>query len=621
MLNSSYFLIYVDPPFSFFSVGEMSDAEQDEEKNLENPDPESESIAEASGGDLNVESESVANSNQNCSPGNAPVERNTVSENVAASASNGSENERDTNESDVVVGSDNPEGFSINDNQAEAEGHENELNCQDSSLTEGDQNQCRSGELMARDLAENQNVESAEDGHDMNDLNEYAAEDEQYFPLACAGADSSVSLQPEGDIVLCDQNDGDAEGAVGASLEEEQSVSSHRTESCCQLDEYASQQHAAGSQDEVEDGGIPRNPLDVCEADGASASGQDISLAPESELEESRSQIIHERDNEPTESDGEAEVEEHNIIDGAGGGNVNENQNDVPDGEVNGAEGNDDLNIAANEDNVEVSENVLYEEKNVPEDEISVVSIGKPESYQPECDQSEGKDLQPNTGVNVEGASNPNVDNQVTDSSENDGSSTVMKFDPEKSGAVYSDRNAAGNEDLDGNSNNCDKNKPEDERTQRAEIVPNECVNALEAKNLKEITKETGAIPKNRTQHTDVSSLSKTVESKPSQRQNVDVDSEDELLSELDATLKSNSVDTSASSNSDKCAISHSEQTVKDGNPDSCDQCLRNNLQCSFKGSHHEKGGNSNIPGVKDLKKQLHQAKQMLLDRECEISR
>ncbi|XP_060584816.1 coiled-coil domain-containing protein 186-like isoform X2 [Ruditapes philippinarum] len=593
----------------------MSDAEQDEENILENPDPESDSVAEASGGDLNAESESIANSNQNCYPENSQLESSINNVNIAASASNGNEVEREINENEVIACSDNPEGFALADNQVEAEGQECESNFQNCSLTEGDQNQRRNEELLNGNLEENQNFEgdSVEDGHDFN---EYAAEDEQYFPLACAGADSNVSLQREGDNVVSDQNDGEAEGAVGASLEEE-TVTSHRTESCCQLDEYASQQHAAGSQEEVEDDGISRNPLDVCEADGASASGQDISLAPESELEESRSHIVLETVNEPTESDREAEHEAH--ADSAEGGDLNDIPNVHP-GEVNGAEGINETNNAADQVADTLPDNVLCEEKNVPEDEISVVSAEKPESYQPECDQSETKYLQQvQMGVNVIGASNGQLDNQATCKDVNSSNVRRNETENKKHDSKHLDRNAVENKDLDANSNSCDKNKPEDERTQRAEFAANKSGNAFEAKNL--ITKETGAIPKNRAQHSDAPSQLKSVESKPSQRQDVEVDSEDELLSELDATLKSNSVETSVSSNLDKCAISQDEQTVQGDNPDSCDQCLKNNLQCSFKGSHHEKGGNANIPGLKDLKKQLHQAKQMLLDRECEISR
>ena len=90
-----------------------------------------------------------------------------------------------------------------------------------------------------------------------------------------------------------------------------------------------------------------------------------------------------------------------------------------------------------------------------------------------------------------------------------------------------------------------------------------------------------------------------------------DVDSEEELLSELESTLKHNS---EPSPNS---AISEHGVTIKDMR---CDQCATNNLQCSLpNGILHGYGGNT--PESTNLKRQLHQAKQLLLERECQISR
>ena len=90
-----------------------------------------------------------------------------------------------------------------------------------------------------------------------------------------------------------------------------------------------------------------------------------------------------------------------------------------------------------------------------------------------------------------------------------------------------------------------------------------------------------------------------------------DVDSEEELLSELESTLKHNS---EPSPNS---AISEHGVTIKDMR---CDQCATNNLQCSLpNGILHGHGGNT--PEATNLKRQLHQAKQLLLERECQISR
>ena len=129
-----------------------------------------------------------------------------------------------------------------------------------------------------------------------------------------------------------------------------------------------------------------------------------------------------------------------------------------------------------------------------------------------------------------------------------------------------------------------------------------------------------GAIPKSKLFQTQTCSVSKipqknSIESveNTSKEENQGVDSEDELLSELDATLKGNSDKTSLNS-----AIADQEEG--DSTSTSCDQCIKNNLKCSLKnGILH--GDNTNIPDLKTLKKQLHQAKQLLLERECEISR
>ena len=128
-----------------------------------------------------------------------------------------------------------------------------------------------------------------------------------------------------------------------------------------------------------------------------------------------------------------------------------------------------------------------------------------------------------------------------------------------------------------------------------------------------------GAIPKSKQFQTDTELDSKiprknsneSVQS-TSKEDSQGVDSEDELLSELDATLKGNSDKTSLNS-----AIADKEESDRNK---SCDQCVRNNLKCSLRNGLLYSDG-SNIPDVKALKKQLHQAKQLLLERECEISR
>ena len=133
---------------------------------------------------------------------------------------------------------------------------------------------------------------------------------------------------------------------------------------------------------------------------------------------------------------------------------------------------------------------------------------------------------------------------------------------------------------------------------------------------------DTGAIPKSKT----VQSARGKGSDPNKNRQNYDsakvslelrnessgVDSEEELLSELDATLKDDSVKTSL-----RCAISNKDESEMNIR---CEQCARNNLQCILPNGYWC-GNGTNIPDVKNVKKQLHQAKQLLLERECEISR
>ena len=128
-----------------------------------------------------------------------------------------------------------------------------------------------------------------------------------------------------------------------------------------------------------------------------------------------------------------------------------------------------------------------------------------------------------------------------------------------------------------------------------------------------------GAIPKSKQFQTYTESDSKSPHENSdesvkntSKEESHGIDSEDELLSELDATLKINSDKTSLNS-----AISDKEESDRSI---SCDQCARNNLKCSLRNGLLY-GDGSNIPDVKTLKRQLHQAKQLLLERECQISR
>lgn len=613
----------------------MSDADPEDDEILENPDPEADSAAEASAS-LNAEADETVNGigggqrEQNVPAGQCPDENGENELNSAASASGGVIREENVdaglidlveNEDSLIQSaSENPEGFSFGEDQAEAEGQVNCRNRNNDSRTEGDQNQPSCQSFLADHQDANQNNENAESGLGFQDVNDLAAEDEQYFPRSCVGADSSASLEPEGNVTFRELNDGEAEGAVGASVGRVQSTTSHRTESSSQLDdEFASQQFGAGSHTQMENERDIRNPIDGCEADGASASGQDASLEPESELGENRSDLVAATETEPTESDNEIQVDEHS--DNAEAVGIAENIL-VTAAESNFEQVGDGSNDESNSDNLEVdinvrSENAGCDEKNVPEDEISVVATVKPESYQPECDQSENKD---NTGA--VGNSLPMV-SQSFEEVEPSSISNIEKST--RNEARHYNRNT---EDV---QNNCDTHKADDECSQSTD-KRNETFEAVQTKEVETVaafTKESGAIPKQRTKMSDYPSLNRVRETKQGhftehkkcQKQEETADSEDDLLSELDATLKSNSSVTGADSGSDKSAMSQEEQTADGDKLVSCDQCVRNNLHCSFKRHNHDRGGNSNIPGSKELKRQLHQAKQMLLDRECEISR
>lgn len=612
----------------------MSDADPEDDETLENPDPEADSAAEASAS-LNAEADETVNGvgggqrEQNAPTGECQNENVENGLNSAASASGGILggnvdigliDHLEKEESLIQSASENPEGFSFGEDQAEAEGQVNCLNRNNDSRTEGDQNQQSHQSFLADHQDTNQNNDNAESGQDFQDVNDLAAEDEQYFPRSCVGADSSASLEPEGNVTFRELSDGEAEGAVGASVAEVQNTTSHRTESSSQLDdELASQQYAAGSHTQMENERDTRYPIDGCEADGASASGLDASLEPESELGEKRSDLVAATETEPTESDNEIQVDDHS--DNAEAGGIAENLLATA-AENSFEQVNESSNDDSNSDNLEVDINVRPEnagcdEKNVPEDEISVVAIVKPESYQPECDQSENKDIAGAIG---------NSPSMVSQSFEDVESSNISNIEKNtQNEARHYSRNT---EDI---QNNCDTHRTENECSQSTDNR-NKTVEVVQAKKTETVaplTKESGAIPKQRTKMNDYPSQNRARETeqghfsehKKCQKEKETADSEDELLSELDATLKSNSTVMGANSGSDKSAMCQEEQTAGGDKSVSCDQCIRNNLQCSFKGHHHDRGGNSNIPGSKELKRQLHQAKQMLLDRECEISR
>ncbi|XP_052228725.1 coiled-coil domain-containing protein 186-like isoform X2 [Dreissena polymorpha] len=473
-------------------------------------------------------------------------------------------------------------------------------------------------EEIAGSLAEgDQDEVGREDDGIIEDFNvNYAAEDEQYL----AGAD--CSLEPESNSVLLTHHDDGA--AVGSSECEpvsgriRQTREHERTESSAQIELRVSQFGAGPSR--VEGGDNVGDERTVFYgSDGASASGIGEFLMPESEIGEcfdntgaNEEQI----ENDPTESDQENEGAVSNevnltnvvpIIMNSDTDNVETGASEM----FNEFEQSDHV-----EQNFAVSGSNSVIQTSFPEDETNAVTaqennaatahqnISESDLHQPECDQSESN------ACGVQSSDQSESDTCGVQSSRN----TVEALNYYSADNLKSVEGKIVQEELNGESYECSKS----------------CVPERESKNYAHHSKDLGAIPKTKqSRGMDNSMQQSTIKESVSDKT---VDSEDELLSELDATLKDASNVTirnaeshilvSSDCHSELSAISNVEHgNEKSQNIHSCDQCLKNNVWCSFSDRVGLKGETPHVTGIKELKGQLKQAKQLLMDRECEISR
>ncbi|KAL4231722.1 hypothetical protein ACF0H5_009298 [Mactra antiquata] len=581
----------------------MSDAEPDDEETIENPDPEADATDNVNA-NLNVEADTgcLNEPNVTCSTDNVHQEGVAACKSIETECIPGSDNATSSNHGEETAGdndqldkaingsiSDDPESFQAIGEDTEADSHcnsyQNDRMCVEQSVADESFRNINSNQSGDLEVSHDKSIQN---------YNELAAEDEQCFHGNACGT-------------------GEEECHEAAS------------QPLCKNDEASESQRQVANTDlechRESNTGERLNPDDL---DGLENSTDDF-LGPECELEEVQCATNTNNENEPTESDQETD------------GNINENvtENPIVDSRQNAIEEVTDNNegniVEESDDNLHVNERL------VPEDEINVVCTVKSESatesYQPECDQSE---------TNI----TDNVSSQNAESSchtRSDHSDDMLNYNAESVESNVAENKVSASDKDDVNSVpvvstvDCDnvnlpvnttRNKSDDSDTNYEpdhSFKVTDSVTSTSKQNL-------GAIPKVLSNSVTPSKKSNQSENRLNQSGNrlnqtenrkVDVDSEDELLNELDETLKS-SIDEKFSNDqsvSGPCAISNVEQTSDENKLFSCDQCLLNNIQCSFKCNLGNQTRNDNTASVKDLKKQLHHAKQMLLDRECEISR
>ncbi|XP_052772865.1 LOW QUALITY PROTEIN: coiled-coil domain-containing protein 186-like [Mya arenaria] len=587
----------------------MSDVELDPEDITENPDPES-----AQEGDddddaqNNTEAESEAAS---VSVGNV----NLTNNNTESHPHNAVEGDGGTGVNEVHNAGAAVDDIEIHcevsvDNANVALGVDNALDDESELLAEGDQGRA---------------VEAALEDSGFN--NNFAAEDEQYLPVI--GAD--CSLEPESNIgVHSFERDGGAEGCIGdGQVSNNKRPQAERTESCGQLVSHANQ-YGAGSPDsyvqqniaEQRDNGI----------DAASASGVNEMLIPESEVEEMLNNSGANEginiEKEPTESDQEDNVMGANDLDLSNEQHVQSSTNNIGRNVVEHVEaGASAVNIDV--DNVVESNEQSNENINgaVPEDEMNAVCssniiITETDSYQPECDQS---DVEACSNQSSPCRRNPIENDQQDNLTTNQANIVNLKMNGSKQA-----ESSCSESESSGSFPHSDNAVSVHSENKKVDLT-----------NL-DLSKDKGAIPK-RTAQSNMTMNNRNPSSSSDNCSEVNsmihIDSEDELLSELDATLKDNNSDSSKhskskanpdnlvndESHSQKSAMSNVD--VDDKNSDdvvdhkSCDQCVKNSVKCSFSDTPGPKKESLDNPGQKEFKSQMKQAKQLLMDRECEISR
>ncbi|WAR22672.1 CC186-like protein [Mya arenaria] len=489
------------------------------------------------------------------------------------------------------------------DNANVALGVDNALDDESELLAEGDQGRA---------------VEAALEDSGFN--NNFAAEDEQYLPVI--GAD--CSLEPESNIgVHSFERDGGAEGCIGdGQVSNNKRPQAERTESCGQLVSHANQ-YGAGSPDsyvqqniaEQRDNGI----------DAASASGVNEMLIPESEVEEMLNNSGANEginiEKEPTESDQEDNVMGANDLDLSNEQHVQSSTNNIGRNVVEHVEaGASAVNIDV--DNVVESNEQSNENINgaVPEDEMNAVCssniiITETDSYQPECDQS---DVEACSNQSSPCRRNPIENDQQDNLTTNQANIVNLKMNGSKQA-----ESSCSESESSGSFPHSDNAVSVHSENKKVDLT-----------NL-DLSKDKGAIPK-RTAQSNMTMNNRNPSSSSDNCSEVNsmihIDSEDELLSELDATLKDNNSDSSKhskskanpdnlvndESHSQKSAMSNVD--VDDKNRDdvvdhkSCDQCVKNSVKCSFSDTPGPKKESLDNPGQKEFKSQMKQAKQLRED-------
>lgn len=561
----------------FFSYvqQEMSDVESEVTDATENPNPESDIAANSI-----AQNEAAAADDLASDMTEGESDRASISENASVH----DERPEGINGNNIQQ-LDNQQGDILDEqNENEEEGDQlNEEENQSVLLAEGDQYRLQDG---------NDNVQE----NDLNNCNSLAAEDEQYI------VQESVS---QNNLLQENVNNRDSESQGAAACTESKCGNgrlfeeAYRTESCGQLEDYAPM--GAYSQDEYQMPEVTNENEDV---EGAYASAQGDSFRPESEADE---KLSHSGANEsvletePTESDQEGEEASSGVSSLTSNVNLPETINhSIANPEVGAAESSEptlkcETKTVRNNSNKDCTAS-----QPILEDEISVLVSNQepvPDSYEPECDQSE------------------------LEVSENHSSQVRIDACSNSAKATYG-------------SISCEQPESTKNKSLPVQAHNNQSTLARYSNNLN-LSKEKGAIPKQRkTSENESNGLGAT--SCDSRSVNSLDSAEDELLSELDATLRHEAVTETASLDKNKVDNSVENESrnnsnsamgsVKDGKVDNCDtnacdQCKKNNLQCSFKSSKTPEEAKSNQHTIKELKGQLKQANQMMMEKECEINR
>ena len=571
----------------------MSDVESEVTDAAENPNPEADILANETV--QNVEAApNVGTPDEVAIQQEGDFERDDVNINAV--------NQNEEPEGSAGIEIDQPENADVRNENSEINEDEN----QSGLLAEGDQHR-----LTDR----NDN----EQGNDVNNCNSLDAEDEQYLIQEPAGCENALlDLENEIGDIGCQGAASSVGDSIRTATNGKLFEEADRTESCSQLEEYACAGNGSNTDSPRQD--RVSNRQEVEDVEGASASAEGEFLKPESEADEKVSDSGANGsylENEPTESDQEGEEASSGFL--AQPENIRDQENIIQevDSPEDGAANNPGQHNTAETN--DTSDNVENNQQ-IPEDEISVLNTNQEpvaDSYEPECDQSD-LDVQTVEDPPSQGDRELCSNIAVTESVSNSFPQSPCKeteADERENIPDCSDRNLS-------------------DSIQLQAAVSGDKLN---------LSKDKGAIPKHRKM-----AVNKSNDIGATSCDNRSLDSldsaEDELLNELDATLRNepaanSMVDKDEAKNSGEhkgetnvengdnsshvnCAIGNKNDGHTDkSDSTSCEQCFRNNLKCSFKTLNRPEDSRSNGHTVSELKGQLKQANQMLMERECEINR